>query len=301
MLALLSGGTGTPKLIRGFLETGHAECISVIVNTAEDMWTGGNHLSPDIDTVMYLCAGILDTDTWWGIKGDTVVTHTELSRFKDGYFITIGDRDRATHIARADRLRAGETLTKATEAVAAAFGVKTRIVPMSDSAVETRVRTPLGDMHFQEYWVKHRGNVPLLGVYREPGEGIRATAQVLEILNESDAVIIGPSNPITSILPILECEGVRKALKNKKVIAISPFIGDRPVSGPAGDLMRAWGCPSDSAGVAELYREFLDVFVQDIRDTVEVPGAVRSDTLMVDVRKSCELALFIKDLAQDMT
>jgi LPPG:FO 2-phospho-L-lactate transferase len=297
MFTFLSGGTGTPKLVRGFLECGLDGRIAVIVNTAEDLWYGGNHLSPDVDTLIYLCAGILDTDTWWGIRGDTTVTHQALSRFGDRYFLTVGDRDRATHIARADLLRAGKTLTAATRAVALAFGVETPILPMSDTEVRTLVRTPDAVMHFQDYWVKHRGNVPVIGVMREPKAGVDATKESLDGIRNSRTVIIGPSNPITSILPILECRGICDLLKTKKVIAISPFIGDSPVSGPAGDLMRAWGLSSNSLGVAQLYGDLVDVFVQDIRDTVTVPGAVRLDTMMVDAKKSRDLALAVMDLA----
>jgi LPPG:FO 2-phospho-L-lactate transferase len=301
MFAFLSGGTGTPKLLRGFLAGYPAEDLAVVVNTAEDLWYGGNHLSPDIDTVIYLCAGILDTDTWWGIRGDTFETHRALARFGDEYFITVGDRDRATHIARADLLKAGLSLTAATRRIAEAFGVKTTVLPMCDTPVSTMVRTPERTMHFQEYWVKHRGSVPVLEVLRNVEEPPKAPPEVLEVLRGADVVILGPSNPVTSILPILECEGVAGVLETKPVIAISPFIGDRPVSGPAADLMRARQLEPSSAGVHNLYRDFVDVFVQDIRDTMEVPGASRLDTLMVDEKKSRELARAVAGIAAALT
>lgn len=301
MFAFLSGGTGTPKLLRGFLAEYPAEDLAVVVNTAEDLWYGGNYLSPDIDTVIYLCAGLLDTDTWWGVRGDTFETHEALARFGDDYFITVGDRDRATHIARADMMRAGLTLTVATRGIAEAFGVKSSVLPMCDTPVSTMVRTSGGIMHFQEYWVKHRGSVPVLEVLRSVQEAPKASTEVIAALRAAEAVILGPSNPVTSILPILECEGVIDVLKTKPVIAISPFIGDRPVSGPAADLMRARQLEPSSAGVHGLYREFVDVFVQDTRDTTEVHGALRLDTLMVDENKSRELARAVAGTAGTLT
>ncbi len=161
---------------------------------------------------------------------------------------------------------------------------------MTDSEVTTYVETDDSCIHFQEYWVKHRGTVPISGVVRRFREPPVATPEVLSAIEESDGVIIGPSNPVTSISPILECAGVREALKKQRVVAISPFIGDAPVSGPAAALMRAFGCEPTSAGTIRLYEDFLDLFVQDIRDPVEIDGTLRLDTLMVNRGKSVDLA-----------
>ncbi|KQC05510.1 MAG: 2-phospho-L-lactate transferase [Methanoculleus sp. SDB] len=290
MLTFLSGGTGTPKLLRGMrVFLGDAE-ISVVVNTAEDMWISGGHLSPDIDTVMYLFAGLLNTDTWWGIADDTFITHDFVARLGEEEYIRVGDRDRGVMIVRGEMLRKGLTLTEATRILCNRLGVDATVLPMADTPVTTRVEIPGGTMHFQEYWVKHRGTVDITGVrrvYREPPE---APSAVLTALAASEAVILGPSNPVTSIGPILECEGIREVLADAFVIAVSPFIGDVPVSGPAAALMQAWGCEPSSAGTFGLYEDFTDVFIQDIRDPVDVPGAVRCDTLMTDREKSIGLA-----------
>ena len=290
MITFLSGGTGTPKLIQGMRNILSDEEISVVVNTAEDIWMSGNHISPDIDTVMYLFSGCLNTDTWWGIEKDTFRTHDELVRLGVDEYIAIGDLDRAVQIARGNLLRKGATLTRATQALCSSLGVKAGILPMSDEEMTTMIRSGDRTIHFQEFWIKNRGKLPVDAVIRSASPPARATTEVLDALSGSSAVIIGPSNPVTSILPILECQGVTRALMDTPVLAVSPFIGDSPVSGPAGILMKAIGYQPNSLSTSELYREFLDIFIQDIRDPVEIAGSVRLDTLMTDVDKSTALA-----------
>jgi LPPG:FO 2-phospho-L-lactate transferase len=290
MITFLSGGTGTPKLLLGVRTLIPDEEIAVVVNTAEDLWISGNHLSPDVDTVIYLFSGILNTETWWGMRDDTFVTHSEAERLGTDEFIAIGDRDRAVHIARADFLRGGMTLTEATSCLCRAFGVRARVLPMCDSGVTTIVKTPDGWKHFQEYWVRLRGRVEIDGVARRADSPPVLTKEAHDAIRESDAVVIGPSNPVTSILPILECEGARESLRGLPVIAVSPFIGDRPVSGPASALMKAAGYEPGSYGTFLLYKDLIDLFVQDIRDPSVVTGAIRLDTLMTDVEKSVSLA-----------
>ncbi|MBR6010773.1 MAG: YvcK family protein, partial [Methanomicrobium sp.] len=160
-ITFLSGGTGTPKLIRGFRRIIPDENISVIVNTAEDMWIYGSHLSPDIDTLMYLFAGILNTDTWWGIRDDTTITHDRMKELGEDLFLTLGDKDRAVNIIRARLLKSGITLTAATEELCRRLNVKADIMPMTDSTVTTNILTENGLIHFQEYWVRYRGTVPI--------------------------------------------------------------------------------------------------------------------------------------------
>jgi LPPG:FO 2-phospho-L-lactate transferase len=297
MITFLSGGTGTPKLLRGMLDLLEERDIAVIVNTAEDIWLSGNHLSPDVDTVMYLVAGVLNTDRWWGIRDDTYITHDLLARLGIEEFIAVGDRDRAVHVARGEMLRGGMRLTAATKALCERLGVRATVLPMTDSPVTTYVKTRQGEMHFQEYWVKHRGALAIEGVVRRSREPPVATPEVIAAIEASDAVVIGPSNPVTSISPILECAGVREALRrHRRVIAVSPFIGDAPISGPAAALMRASGREPSSAGTFGLYEDFVDVFIQDTRDPVEIEGALRLDTLMVYRGKSLDLAKSIVTL-----
>ena len=290
MITFLSGGTGTPKLLRGMQKVMDRHEISVIVNTAEDIWISGNHLSPDLDTVMYLFAGILNTDTWWGIRNDSFTTHEEIARLGIDEFITIGDKDRAVQIARGEMMRNGMRLTNITKILCDRFGVRENVLPMTDTEVTTQVKTDLGLIHFQEYWVRAKGKIEIEQIVRSFIETPVATEEVLAVIEASDAVVIGPSNPITSISPILACEGIKHALSDKLVIAVSPFIGNTPVSGPAGALMQAAGFEPSSLGTLTCYEGITDIFVQDIRDPTEVNKSVRFDTLMIDEEKSIALA-----------
>jgi LPPG:FO 2-phospho-L-lactate transferase len=282
MITFLSGGTGTPKLLRGMRSHLPDREMAVVVNTAEDIWISGNHLSPDFDTVMYLFANLADTTSWWGIAGDSFATHDALLAWGGEESLRIGDRDRAIQILRGDLLRKGMRLTGASSLIARRLGVEAALLPMADTPVATLLDTDLGLLHFQDYWVKHRGKPRVKEIVRRFPEPPRATPEVLRAIGQAEAVVIGPSNPVTSIAPILECGGVPEALGEKFVVAVSPFIGDRPVSGPAASLMRAWGREPDSQGTFDLYGEIADIFIQDIRDPVKVGGAVRLDTLMRD-------------------
>lgn len=297
MITFLSGGTGTPKLLRGMQKIMDRHEIAVIVNTAEDIWISGNHISPDVDTVMYLFAGILNTDTWWGVRNDTFVTHDEYVHLGFDEYIAVGDRDRAVHMARAEMLRNGMRLTNITKILCERYGVRETVLPMADTEVTTQVRTDLGLIHFQEYWIRAKGQIEIQEVVRSYTRPPVATEEALAAIEASDAVVIGPSNPVTSILPILSCDGITQALQDKRVIAVSPFIGNAPVSGPAAALMKAAGFEPSSIGTFNCYGGLTDVFIQDIRDTVEVSDATRFDTLMVDEERSIALAQEVLRLA----
>ncbi|HJJ34616.1 MULTISPECIES: 2-phospho-L-lactate transferase [Methanocorpusculum] len=294
MITVFSGGTGTPKLIRGLRQILRDHEITVVVNTAEDIRMSGLYVSPDIDTVQYLFSGLLNTDSWWGIRGDSFETFHAMEKLGYTELLPLGDRDRATNIARAEFLRQGMSLTKATEKIAKGYGISAKILPMSDQEVTSYVVCEDGTlMHYQEYWVKLRGNVEITGVVRKTAdsEPLKTTPEVLAAIEASDGVIIGPSNPVTSIGPILECEGVREALQNTFTVAVSPFIGNRPVSGPAAALMKAWGYESTSYGTWQVYKDVVDLFIQDIKDSaIEVPGAHRLDTMMTNEKKAESLA-----------
>jgi LPPG:FO 2-phospho-L-lactate transferase len=298
MITFLSGGTGTPKLLRGMQKVMDRHEISVIVNTAEDIWISGNHISPDLDTVMYLFAGILNTDTWWGIRNDSFTTHEEIVRLGIEEYIAIGDRDRAVQIARGEMLRNGMRLTNATKILCDRFGIRENVLPMTDTEVTTQVKTDLGLIHFQEYWVRAKGKIEIEKVVRSFKEPPLATEEALALIEASDAVVIGPSNPITSISPILACEGIKPALCDKLVIAVSPFIGNSPVSGPAGALMEAAGFEPSSIGTLCCYEGIADIFVHDIRDPIEINNSLRFDTLMIDEEKSVALAQEILSLTK---
>ncbi len=298
-IVVLSGGTGTPKLLQGLKEL--VDDLTVIVNTAEDIWISGNKICPDIDSVIYALAEIIDDEKWWGVKGDTFKTHEQLKRLGFDEFMMIGDLDRATHIFRSELLRQGYTLTEATKKLKNAFGVKAEVLPMCEEEVATIIVTPQGEMHFQEFWVKHKGKPEVLDIYFKGIENAKATYDVIEALEECDGVIIGPSNPITSIIPILLVRGVKERLKQKKVIAVSPIVGNRPVSGPAGKFMRVKGYDVSPLGVADVYADFLDVLVVDNSDVNLVGNykgieVVATDTIMKDKEDAKRLSEFLIEL-----
>ncbi|MFY9799920.1 MAG: 2-phospho-L-lactate transferase CofD family protein, partial [Methanoregula sp.] len=202
------------------------------------------------------------------------------------------------HIARGEMLRKGMRLTNITKILCDRFGIRETVLPMTDTEVTTQVKTALGLIHFQEYWVRAKGQIEIEQVVRSCIEPPVATEEILAVIEASDIVVIGPSNPITSISPILACEGIKSALMDKMVIAVSPFIGNAPVSGPAGALMQAAGFEPSSRGTLNCYDGITDIFVQDIRDPVNVSNSVRFDTLMTNEEKSISLATEILRLAR---
>ncbi len=301
-VAVLSGGTGTPKLLRGVKDIAD---VTVIVNTAEDIWISGNKICPDIDSVIYALAGVIDEERWWGVKGDTFRTHEQLRRLGWDEFMMIGDLDRATHIFRSELLRRGYTLTEATRIIKNAFGVREEILPMCEEDVSTTIVTPEGEMHFQEFWVKRRGEPEVLDIYFKGIEKAKATDDVINALESCDGVVIGPSNPITSIMPILMVKGILKWLKEKPVVAVSPIIGNRPVSGPAGKFMKAKGFKVSPIGVADVYSDFLDVLIVhksdfDIVGTYKGIKIVSDDIIIRDIEDSKRLGRSVIDILRNL-
>jgi LPPG:FO 2-phospho-L-lactate transferase len=296
-MIIFSGGTGTPKLLNGLREVYPEEKITVVVNTAEDIWVSGNLITPDIDTVLYLLSGRLDTSKWWGVKDDTYRTHGAMKELGYDEVMMLGDIDRATHIMRSDMLRSGLTLTESIVGLSKSFGVKANVFPMSDNPVSSMIITPEGKMHFQDFWVGKHGGPEVLEVCQEGIDKASISPAVVEALEREDNVLIGPSNPITSIGPIIELPGMRDILKEKKVVAVSPIIGTEPVSGPAGKLMTARSIEVSSYGLASYYSDFLDHLIIDERDPIDVGrfsglgcSVSRTDTLMKAVNVSRNLA-----------
>lgn len=302
-MIIFSGGTGTPKLLDGLKEILPPEELTVVVNTAEDLWVSGNLISPDLDTVLYLFSDQIDRNKWWGIKDDSFETYERMQELGVKESMKLGDRDRATHIIRSNFIRSGSSLTEATLKLASIFGINANILPMSDDPVSAYVDLEEGTMHFQDFWVGKHGEPEVMGVDIRGVSEARISPKVLEALKNDDNVLIGPSNPITSIGPIISLPGMRELLENKKVVAVSPIIGNAPVSGPAGKLMKACGLEVSSMGVAEYYQDFLDVFVFDERDRADEFAferlgcrASRADTLMTSTEKSKELAELVAGL-----
>jgi len=287
-MLVLSGGTGTPKLLRGLKELLPPDELSVVVNTAEDLYISGNYVSPDLDSVVYTFADMIDDKRWWGIKNDRTLTHDFLIMMGIDERLTLGDKDRAVHIFRTNLLRKGVKLSLATEAVAVALGVEQRVVPMTDDIVSTVVITTEGMMHFQEFWVGRRGRPDVESVIFTGLKEALPSQGFLDLLEKEDTVLIGPSNPVTSIGPILALEGVRERLRDKRVVALSPFIGNKPVSGPAAKFMSALGVPASDEGVRQMLGK-VDLFVVDKKSSYK-GDCHRMSTLMRTKRESLKVA-----------
>ncbi|OPX60661.1 MAG: 2-phospho-L-lactate transferase [Methanobacterium sp. PtaB.Bin024] len=262
MISVLSGGTGTPKLLQGMVQVLDPEDITVIVNTVENDYFSGVYVAPDVDTVMYTLAGIINEDTWYGVKNDSFITHDRLKEIGCPETLRIGDRDRALKIQKTI-LMENETLSKAINIQKKELGIKSRIIPMSDQESHITITTEAGEMEFHEFLVENQGKPEVQDIRYQ---NVDPAPGMIESIENSDMVVIGPSNPITSIGPIISDRNVRKALQNAYVVAISPIVGYKPVSGPAAKFMEAMGHEVSSLGVASIYKDFLDKFIIDLED-----------------------------------
>ena len=288
MITILSGGTGTPKLIQGIKEIYPQEEISVIVNTVENDYFSGGYISADIDTVMYTFADMIDERYWYGIKGDTFHIREKLIELGTEELLTIGDQDRAIEIQKA-------ILQKNH------LNIKAKIIPMSDEDSDITINTKEhGEVEFHEFLVKYGGEPEVLEVIYSD---VSPSPELIETIEKSDKVIIGPSNPITSIRPIISIKGVEDALKGKEVIAVSPFVGNDAFSGPAGKFMTAFGYETSSKGVAELYKTFLNTLVIDNQDAQMKgelekigPEVIVTNTFMNSIEDKINLAKVVLDM-----
>ena len=299
---VLAGGTGAAKFLRGLVQVVPAEDIHVIVNVGDDMDMWGLHISPDIDSITYGLSGKLDTVRGWGLQDETFRCLEEIESYGMPAWFRLGDRDLATHIARTELLRSGLTLSDATARMAAAMGVKALILPATDDPVRTKIETPGGTLGFQEFFVREHWQPDVRSVTYVGAAEARAPAAVLESIRDSQLVIIAPSNPITSLGPILAVHDIRDALRctRAEVVAISPLIGHAAFSGPAAKLMEASGYEVSPSGVARCYHDFLDNIVIDVRDAslassirYETIGVQITDILMSDDDAARRLAEFV--------
>src|SRR5215467_1640230 len=213
MITVLTGGTGGAKFVDGLCRVVAPEELTVIVNTGDDHEWWGLHVSPDIDSILYMLAGLLSTERGWGVRGDTFHCLQAMKALGQPAWFSVGDRDLATHLLRTRLVSQGHTLTEVTRIVGERLGVRSRVLPMSDQPVETRVQTPSGDFSFQQYFVQRRYQDPVISVRFDGAEAAKPAPGVLAAIAESEAVLIAPSNPVTSIGPILAVPGIRNALR----------------------------------------------------------------------------------------
>jgi LPPG:FO 2-phospho-L-lactate transferase len=282
MIVVLTGGTGGAKFVDGLRQVVSARELTIIVNTGDDLEWWGLYVSPDLDSITYVLAGLLSKERGWGVKGDTFFCLQAMTELGEPIWFHTGDRDLAVHLLRSKLLTQGETLSEVTTEIAAKMGVQARILPMSNSRVETRVDTPVGELSFEEYFVQRWYQDPVKSVRFAGVADAEPAPGVIDAIMSASVVLLAPSNPVTSIGPILAVPGVKNALRETRapVAAISPIVGGTAVSGPAGILMASQGLPVSIAGVAQAYREFLDILVVDTRDA-EAAEELRQSGLRV--------------------
>jgi LPPG:FO 2-phospho-L-lactate transferase len=284
-VTVLAGGVGAARFLRGLRDAIERSEITAVVNVADDEVVNGLSVSPDIDTVIYTCAGAIDPDRGWGLEGETWRAMEELRRVATaagrddlGWF-NLGDRDIGTHMFRTARRAEGATLSEVTRELAAGWGLGMVVLPVTDDRVATRVATrDLGELAFQEYFVRHQHGVEATGVRFAGADSSRPAPGVLEAIAGADALVVAPSNPIVSIGPVLAVPGVRDAAiaRRERCVAISPIVGGKALKGPADRLLVELGHESSVVGVARLYREFASVLVVDTVDA-DLAAAVEAE------------------------
>ena len=233
MITVLAGGTGSVKLVRGLASQSRE--LTVISNIGDNIWLHGLYVCPDIDTLLYGLADLLDNVQGWGIKNDSFGFLRQMEMLGEQTWFRLGDRDLATHLLRTNMLKNGKSLSEITEWLRNKYTISTKVIPATDNAIETKIITDQGEMHIQEFWVKHRGEPKVMDIIYEGANRSRINPEAIHALKRSKIIIIAPANPITSIGPMLAIKGFKKDLitERKKIVAISPLIGDRAVSGPA--------------------------------------------------------------------
>jgi LPPG:FO 2-phospho-L-lactate transferase len=261
-ITVLAGGTGSIKLVRGLAAV--EKDIAVICNIGDNIWIHNLYVCPDIDTIIYGLANILDQKRGWGIKGDSFQCLAQLKKIGAPAWFGLGDRDLAIHLLRTSMMKEGKSLSEITNFFRGCYSVRAQIIPATDKEMMTRIVTnTLGEIHLQEFWVKHRGRPKVTGIRYENASKATANPAALDAIKRCHAVVIAPANPVSSIGPIVALADLRNVLAQNrdKVIAISPLIGGKAVSGPAVKYMRALRVEASSFGVAKYYRNFVSKFI----------------------------------------
>jgi LPPG:FO 2-phospho-L-lactate transferase len=271
-IAVLCGGVGAARFVSGLVDVVDPGSVTAIVNVADDDEFYGLHVSPDIDTVLYTLAGVVDEAQGWGRRDETFHAQEELARLGEDAWFRLGDRDLAAHIHRTRLLRGGTSLTDVVDGMRTALGIRARVLPATDAKQRTMVRTADGWIAFQEYFVKRRTADAVLEVRLEPeaAPSVHARAAIAE----ADVIVVAPSNPFVSIGPILALAGMRDALRatRAKVVAVSPIVGGAAVKGPAAAMLASLGHEVSALGVARMYADIAGAFVIDERDRALGPA-----------------------------
>jgi LPPG:FO 2-phospho-L-lactate transferase len=291
-IAVLAGGLGGSRCVEALARAAGPESVTAIGNVGDDLELWGLHISPDLDTILYTLAGLLDEERGWGVRDETYQAMAVAEQAGREAWFTLGDRDVGLHLQRTRLLKKGEPLSTVTGKLAESLGVRVRLLPATDDRLRTKILTQEGELDFQEWFVRRRHADRVDGVRFEGAESARPAAGVLEAIAAADFVVIAPSNPFVSIQPILAVAAIEKALAGKRVAAISPLVGGRAFRGPLAEMMASLGHEPGARGVRALYGDLVSTFVLDREDEAlagEIPGAVVCDTVMVAAERRAEV------------
>jgi LPPG:FO 2-phospho-L-lactate transferase len=305
VITALAGGVGAARLLRGMIEIVPPRDLTAVINTGDDTVMHGLHISPDLDTVMYTLADVINPETGWGLAGETWRVMESLHRLGGVTWFNLGDQDLATHCYRTQRLLDGAVLSEVTAELARSFGLGVRLLPVTDDPLRTRVLlTEGGEVAFQEYFVRLRHDVPVARVRFEGAEDARPGPGVLEAVDGAETIVVCPSNPVVSIDPLLSVPGVLDHLEKRRdrVVGVSPIIAGAALKGPADRLLREMGFESSVVGVARWYAPWMGTLVIDDADAslaerVEAEGVrcVVAPTIMSSVDRAAGLARAVLD------
>jgi LPPG:FO 2-phospho-L-lactate transferase len=287
--ALLSGGLGGSRFVDALTQAAGGEQVTAIVNVGDDLEILGLRVSPDLDTVLYTLAGLLDEERGWGVKDETTNALQLAARLGGEDWFTLGDRDIGLHLVRTELLRQGITLSEATRRLGERLGVTTTLLPASDDPVRTFLTTPAGELDFQTWFVGRRHADEVLGLRYEGAESAVPAPGVLEAIAAARTVFLAPSNPFVSIRPILAVPGIREALAGKRVVAVSPLVAGRALRGPLAAMMSSLGHEPGVRGIAALYEGIATDVLVDPADAGELPGALVAPIVMVDPLSRAEV------------
>ena len=289
---MLAGGLGGSRCVDALARAAGPEQVTAIGNVGDDLEMWELHVSPDLDTIMYTLAGLLDEERGWGVRGDTYEAMAVAEQAGRETWFTLGDQDAGLHILRTRLLKNGQPLSTVTGKLAEGLGLGVRLLPATDDRLRTKIQTPDGEFDFQEWFVRRRHADRVDGVRFEGAEDARPAPGVLDAIKEADVVVIAPSNPFVSIQPILAVPGIEEALRTKHVAAVSPLVGGKALRGPLAEMMASLGHEPGAAGVRALYGDLVSTFVLDREDAVladGIPGAVVCDTVMVFPERRAEV------------
>ena len=300
MIVSLAGGVGAARFLEGLIRVVPQDQVTIIGNVGDDTRFYGLHVSPDLDIVTYTLGGFVDPLKGWGFKDDTFHCLKMLDRYGYKTWFNLGDRDLATHLFRTEELERGRRLSAVTSDIVSSLGLNVRLLPSSDDTLQTYVVSGGKRMHFQEYMVKFQTRPRVSDVFFKGAQRAKPAPGVVRAISQADGIIISPSNPIVSIGAILAVKGIRSALRKTRarIVGISPIVGGKTVKGPADKLMKALGIECSAAGVAAVYKDFLDTLIIDRVDQKLAPRieslgirAVVAQTLMKTMRDKVRLAL----------